>query len=158
MWYTDERVEFRVDADLRRKQRREWADLVVERAGSLDPADAAVLRAVYGDGRPIKELAAMVGVPPRAMSRRVHRLVRRVMSPPFEFVVRFAHNWTRERRRVAFSIVVLGRPLRQTAADVGLSLYEVRRHYAAVMALVEAATALSRKQTAQPAADTDEPD
>ncbi len=149
-----------MDADLRRKQRREWADLVVERAASLDPADAAVLRAVYGDGRPIKELAAMLGVPPRAMSRRIHRLVRRVMSPPFEFVVRFAHNWTSERRRVAFSIVVRGMPLRQTAAEVGLSLYEVRRHYAAVMALVEAATALSRKHAPAPeaAADADEID
>lgn len=144
------------NADLRRKRRREYADVVVRRADLLPPHDAALLRAIFSDGKSIAEVAALAQIAVARLRRYVHRLLRRVLSPRFEYVVRHARGWDAERRRVAQHAVVLGQPLRQVARDLGLSLYAVRRHYQSITTLYEESLAAPAAVVVRPRRSSEE--
>lgn len=124
-------------ADLRRKQRRDYAELVVSRSDLLQPEDAALLRAVFMDGKSIAEVALLARLSVARLRRHVHKLLRRVLSPHFEFVVRNCRAWEPERRRVAHQTVVLGAPLRKAATDLKMSLHTVRGHHQSIRTLFE---------------------
>lgn len=120
------------------RHRRELAELVVQRAEFLPSEDRALLVAVFGDGRSVKEVAALMGVEARWLRRRVGRLTRRVASDRFIFVVRHRDSWPGVRRRLATACVVQGRSLRLAAAEVKTSLYNARKQMDAVQALLDA--------------------
>jgi DNA-directed RNA polymerase specialized sigma24 family protein len=126
--------------DLRRRLRRELADLIVQRSQALPPADSTLLQSIYGDGRSISSLAPMLGCDVRKLRRRVHRLVSRISSPEFIFVMSHRHRWTASRRRVAEACFVRGLSIKQAAAELSLTYHTVRRHFEALRALVQAAT------------------
>ena len=125
--------------DLRRRLRREMADLIVARAEELPPGDAALLESIYGDGRSVTSLAPMLGCDVRKLRRRVKRLVARLHSPEFTFVISHRHKWTPSRRRVAEACFIRGLSIRQAARDLNLTYHTVRRHAEALRALVQAA-------------------
>lgn len=125
--------------DLRRRLRREMADLIVERSQVLPRDDAGLLQCIYGDGRSISALAPMLGCDARKLRRRVRRLVERVNSNEFVFVLSYRQNWTPSRRRVAEACFIRGLSIRQAASDLRLSYHTVRRHLEAVRALMQAA-------------------
>lgn len=125
--------------DLRRRRRREIAQVLIERSEWLLPADRALVRTVYEEGMSAREAAALTGESVRAIRRRLRGLVRRMLSPRFEYVLRHRDGWPPTRRRVATACVLQGRTMRQAAEDLRLTLHPVRRHMAAIDVLVEEA-------------------
>lgn len=132
---------FPIDPDLRRRLgRRDAAEVIVERAKHLLPADAALVRAVYADGVPVSRLAALSdaqagAAAARALRRRLRRLLARMLSERFVGVLRRQEEWGVTRRRVAAACVLQGLTMRQAAAALGVSYHAVRRHMDAVGAI-----------------------
>lgn len=138
-------------ADLRRKRRQACADHLVRHAQHLPPADRALIEAVYRDGSRIVEIAALVSqrAPDdhtvRSLRRRIRALVRRMLDPRFDFVVRALGNadgiarspWSPVRAHVAREHYLNGRTMRDLARHSGASFYSVRRHRDAIEALFE---------------------
>lgn len=129
-------------ADPRPASRRATDDLL-RRALALPEQDAALLHAVYVDHMRMTSLAALTGIPIRALRRRLRSLTQRLMTPEFDFIAARAHTWPAPRRQIAHALFILGKPLRQTARDLGLSLHTVRQHAAHLGALCEAARTLA---------------
>jgi DNA-directed RNA polymerase specialized sigma24 family protein len=125
--------------DLRRAQSRALAEQIVRRADFLPPHDRQLLLAVYSQGNTAVDLARLMRQDPRALRRRIRRLVRRVLSSRFCYVASHKDEWTTSRRRVAIACVLQGCSLRLASKELGLSLHAVRRHFDAVLALCEAA-------------------
>lgn len=125
-------------SDLRRRRGRELVDTLVERSAYLPQDERELVLAVYRDNRKITEVAALLNLPPRRLRARVRRLIKRLLDPRFAFVARHREQWPRTRRRVATMRFLFGRTMRQTAADLGLTLHQIRQHEAAVHALHEA--------------------
>lgn len=119
------------------ESRRERAELVVRRAEHLPPEDRAVLAAVFEDGMTVKGLAMLMGVEPRKLGRRVKRLVRRVMSDRYIFVVSHRETWPAVRRRLATASIIHGRSIKSAAAEAGTTFYNARKQLDAVNALVD---------------------
>lgn len=127
-------------ADLRRRRRREIVEQILDRSAMLPPADRTLMRTIFEDGRSVAEIAALAGkADPRALRRRVRRLVRRVLSNRFLFVMRNRDRWGATRRNVATVCVIHGLSIREAAAELGISLHAVRRQREAVDALYDAA-------------------
>lgn len=116
--------------DLRRRARADIADRILARAEHLPDCDRALLQAFYRDGSSAKELARLARTSSRILRLRVRRLVQRVSSPTFALVLRDAHTWPDDRRRVAFLHVIQGRSIRAVARSLNLSLHHVRAHLA----------------------------
>jgi DNA-directed RNA polymerase specialized sigma24 family protein len=100
------------------------------------PSDqAALVRMVYGAGRPVAELARVAGVPERTMRRRVEGIVSRCTSREFALVV-LAGSGAGELEGVALGAarlcVVEGRSVREAARALGVSQHAVRTGLAAV--------------------------
>lgn len=127
----------------RRRLSREAADEILRLADSLPSHESALIRAVFRDEKPITEVAALLEQPARKVRERVRRLVARVRSPHFDFVVRRAQAWPDLRRRVAHAVVVMGDTYRTASRRLGVSLHTVRREYAAVLAMAEATNQLA---------------
>lgn len=120
---------------------REAAEELVRRADLLSPEDRALIHAIYEDGRSGEEVARLIGVSPRALRRRLARLVERVRSARFLFVGSRLYGWPMTRRRVAAAVVLRGMSVRRAAAELGVSTYAVRVHLQAIDAMLEAALA-----------------
>ena len=125
-------------SDLRRKRGRDLVATLVERAAYLPQDERELIVSVYRDSRKITEVAALLDIPPRRLSVRVRKLVKRLLDPRFAFVARNREHWPRTRRRVGTMRVLFGRTMRQTADDLGLTLHQIRQHEAAIHALHEA--------------------
>lgn len=141
--------------DLRRRDRRDYARTLLDRAAWLPAGDRELVEAVFGEGLSViaylrrcrdrgLEPASTRGAPAggsvsaRMARRRLRRLVERVLSPRFAFVVTHRTSLGATRRRVAMACIVQGRSLREAAGMLGLSLHAVRRHIDAVEALFTA--------------------
>lgn len=124
--------------DLRRGVRRDLAERMVEAAPYLAGPDRYLVEGVFRDGRSIAELAAAWGqsppprYAPRALRRRLHRVVERVHSPKFQMVVEWRGSWEPVRRRVATACVLHGLTFREAAESLGMSVHAVRRHFDAI--------------------------
>jgi DNA-directed RNA polymerase specialized sigma24 family protein len=139
------------DADLRRKAKADCIRDLVDRASFLPAADRELLRTVQDYGRPIRELAPILGLTPRALSRKFHKILRRAKSPEYAFVVTHADSWPERTRRVAKCLWVDGLSTRHTADKLRLSLYTVRQHRDFVRGLYAAAQEAARaEQLASP--------
>jgi hypothetical protein len=112
-------------------------------AEHLGKADAALLRAVLEQGRPLTEIALLGGLDERALSRRVRGLLRRVSSPAFAMCVLYAGAWPEPLGRVARACVLEGQTIREAARTLGLSVHRVRTARAAVEAMVQGVRAMN---------------
>jgi hypothetical protein len=133
-------------ADLRRKDGREPTQRLLHLAEGLPAPDRELLRSVFQDGRRVVEVAALVGTDSRTLQRRVRRLAARLGTPLYAFALEHRGRWPALRRRIATSCILEGRSLRQASAEMAVSIYTVRRHYEAVLALFEAAEAARSRQ------------
>jgi DNA-directed RNA polymerase specialized sigma24 family protein len=118
--------------------RRHQAEQVVARAAFLPPADRLLIELYLDQGRTLKDIAASCGVPPRVMSRRMRKLILRLASDRYAFVVRHMETWPLSRRRVAVAMVLHGLSIRESAQVLSMSLYVVRRHHENIATLFEA--------------------
>lgn len=127
--------------DLRR--RHDLARLtatLLDRAEHLPPDDANLVRAVFGRGMTVSELARAAGVRTHTMSARLRRITTRLADPAFEAVLRQRDFWPPSMRDVATACILHGLTLRAAAARLGLSVGAVRRHRDAALALIAAVT------------------
>jgi hypothetical protein len=117
----------------------EVAMLRAGRSAATGPADAGAVSAasdgVVGE-KPLCEARRSAA----SLRRRVRRLVRRVLSREFVFVIHHRAGWTRSVRDVATACWIEGHSMRSAARHLSLSLHEVRRCHAAVSALLQMAT------------------
>jgi hypothetical protein len=132
-----------VDAsvDLRRKRTRDMAEIIADNAQWTLPDDRALLRAVYRDGMTAQRIAQLRSQSPRTVRARVRRLVARVSSDRFRFVVRQREKWPGHRRSIATACVLQGMSMRDAASFLHLSFHQVRRE----MGIVEALMAEDRR-------------
>lgn len=123
--------------DLRRRHKRDFAEILTARATWLLPEDHRLIGSIYTHGMTAQAVAQLRGESPRKVRSRVHRLVDRMMSDRFEFVLTHREGWLPTRRRIATSYVLQGRPMRSTARHLHLSLHVVRRQVDVINALYE---------------------
>jgi hypothetical protein len=139
--------------DLRRSPPRDLARVLTDRARWLPDPDHALVLAVYRDHRPVSEIARLRGDRPQALRRHLRALAERLLSAHAEFVAGALAapdhaGWSPTRRRVAQLCLLEGASLRAAAADLSLSLHEVRRHRAAVLELFTEERRRTRQQRA----------
>jgi DNA-directed RNA polymerase specialized sigma24 family protein len=101
--------------------------------------DRTLVRWAYGDGKTITELAVVHRVSPRAMSRRLSRLVERCESVEFKFVIARIGAWEGPMKAVAQACVIEGRSVRAAAAHLNMSIHTVRALRTAVLAMASGA-------------------
>ena len=101
-------------------------------------ADAALLKAVYGQGEPLAEVARLRQEKAGKVSRRVTALTRRLLSREVEFALRVRDSLPGQRRQVATICFVQGRSMRAAAKELGISFYAVRRQCEALRAMMDA--------------------
>ncbi len=123
--------------DLRKTAHRDYAEHVVARAQALPEEERAILEAVFDDGMTISRLAALRGVSPRPLRRRIRLLLGRVLSERYAFVVRERSIWPDRRRRVATAVYLHGLSMRDAARGLGTTLHAVRTELQKVDALYE---------------------
>ncbi len=125
--------------DLRRRLSPGMAERIVIRLEFLPDQERELLRSVFVDHRPMRELAPLVGSSERSLRRRIKRAVSRLLGARFSFVLEHRGAWTPTRRRIATLHYIDGMSVRQTAAKAGLSFHAVRRHRDAIEAIFDAA-------------------
>lgn len=127
------------DYDLRRRQDfAATAEAVLARADLLTEEDAALVRSVFGRGMTLTELARAAGRRPHTVSSRLRRITARMRTPTFVFVAHYRDAWAPPMRAVATACILEGRPVREAAAHLKMSVAAVRRHRDAVLALAAA--------------------
>ena len=112
--------------DLRRTMCRAEADRILDRASHLRAEDHELLRAVIESGQSLGSMAALTGEPISRVRRRVHRLLERINSPLFAFVVTRAESMAPLQRRVAMACIVEGRTIREVAGTLEISFHRAR--------------------------------
>ncbi|MBK9188371.1 MAG: sigma-70 family RNA polymerase sigma factor [Phycisphaerales bacterium] len=123
--------------DLRRQRTAAMAEFVADRAAPLSAPDRELLRAIYVMGQDVSDVAALLGVSPRTLRRRVKRLLARISTREYALVQRAGERLPPTRRRVGTAMFIEGKSLRATSIELKLSLHSVRRHADAIRALVE---------------------
>lgn len=127
--------------DLRLTMAREQVEALMASAAFLVPADRELLEAVFGSGRSVVSVARLMGVTPKAARGRVRRLVDRINSPLFRFILRNVRDWDETHARVAVACIVQGRSIRGAARDLGLSFHRTRAFLVHTRMLFEAESA-----------------
>ena len=123
--------------DLRRKRSRDLAEIVADHAQWALPDDRAIIWAIYRDGLTAQQVAHLRSESPRVLRARVRRIVARLVSDQFRFVLRKRDGWPQLRRAVGGACVLQGRSMRDAAAFLRLSLHQVRREMGVIHALMD---------------------
>ncbi len=126
------------DLDLRKRRADALNDRIVQRADWLEPDDRAMVQAMFADGYSAAQIARLSETPVRTIRARIHRIVTRLSDPRTAYVVRNAREWSRTRREIGRAIFVRGLSLRETANELEMSFYLVRRHREAIEAMFDA--------------------
>ncbi len=130
------------DPTLRRRVLDAQGDALLRRAHALDPDDRALLEALLREGESLQSAAAARGLSTRSVRRRVRRLINRLLSDRFVFVLAEHLSWPAGRRRVGDACVLRGRSMRAAARELSLSVHTIRRHLSVVSAMHQAVTEL----------------
>jgi hypothetical protein len=123
---------------------REASERLVQLAAHLKPEDRALVEAVYDHGMTLRTAATMQGRLPVLVRRRLARLLARLTSVEFAFVVRHLDRWTEPRRSIARLVFLERRTRLQVAAALGVSPHTVRRETGAIRVLLEQAREMGR--------------
>lgn len=101
-------------------------------AEHLPDHERALIRLIYEAGRPIREVGAAMNLHPRKVHSRIRRILRRIDSDLFRFVLRARSNWADDVREVARLIVLEGLTHRAAADAAGRSLHFIRQSMATI--------------------------
>lgn len=124
----------------------ERARRLAELAAFLPPADAALMRSVFADGKTAKHIGTLMGKAPRVVQRRIRRLVTRCLSPEFAYAALNSGAMDADLARVATLCVLHGRPVRSVAEELGLSQHLVRMRRASILAMARGAIQSARQE------------
>jgi len=133
-------------ARARRRSRlaREASERLVQLAAHLKPEERALVEAVYDHGVTLRTAATLQGRLPVLVRRRLARLLARLTSVEFGFVVRHLDRWTEPRRSIARLVFLERRTRSHVAAALGVSPHTVRRETDAIRVLLEQAREMGR--------------
>jgi len=135
-----------VDEGRKASDVRDLYETVLVRAKFLDPRDRALLDQVLGRGVRPYEVAKVAELSTRAVQRRVRLLIRRLLDPGVEYVIRHYHQWPRDVADVAIAVWVKRWSMRRTADHFDLSLHRVRQHVEATRGLISAGRNKSKRR------------
>lgn len=127
-------------------RRREEQEYVLLRARFLDPPERALLVGAIDRGLTSRELADLLNLRPRAVRRRLQRLLEHVNDPLFRFVLRERETWPRTRRRVAEAVILRRHTQRRAAAELEITIHRVRLELHRIRTLHEAASRAERNR------------
>ncbi len=116
-----------IDHVRHRHHRREHAERLLQRAAFLSDDDRLLIEQVYDRGVSICDLARLTHTQPRRLRRRVVKLIQRLDSPLFLFVIRNDNDLPRDTRLVAKLAICNGYSMRRVAHLTGRSLHFVRQ-------------------------------
>jgi len=125
----------------RRLRDRSVAEVLLMRASHLSTPDRALVECVLGGQQSVAQIARSVGAPIRPMRSRLRRIIARLGSPEFLFVVRSRDAWSPLRQRVADLCFVRGFTVYEAAEELRVSRYSVRRHRESILALMNGGAA-----------------
>ncbi|HVT82332.1 MAG TPA: hypothetical protein VHM90_16940 [Phycisphaerae bacterium] len=125
----------------RRTARRLALEELLPRAQFLSQKSRALFRAFYELEMTAEELAIPCGMHPRQMRRRLARLRAALANPDFLLAARFGPQLPKPFDTLAADHWVEGHPLRQLAADRGLTLARIRTQIARTRLLLVRASA-----------------
>lgn len=123
--------------DLRRRDSRRCGADYVAAAAWLEADEAALVRAIFDQGVTLADAARLAGTSTRTTSARLRRIVRRITSPKFLYVLRHRATWPAARARVGMVCIVNGRSAREAARRLSISMHQARRELALIGALFD---------------------
>jgi DNA-directed RNA polymerase specialized sigma24 family protein len=123
----------------RRTDRRDAMEHLLRWADHLAPAERSLVRCAYDWGVCSREISLLTGWTPRVVRRRLRQLLQRIDSPVFQNAVRLLGAMSEDRRSVAQQVVLQGLTQRQAAAQLGVSVHQVRRELLAIHGMCEIA-------------------
>jgi hypothetical protein len=115
---------------------RKVLELLLQRSEWLPIGQRGMVRAVYGLGQRAADVARMSRERAQPFRRRLRRIVRRVLTREFVFVVNNRERWTARRWRIASLIFVDGMSVKNAAKVAGVSYYAARQHRFAVLEMM----------------------
>lgn len=116
---------------------RDRVEQILTLAEFLPRDQAMLIEQVYDKQTSRSELAALAGMSPRTMSRRIQAIVRRMKTPIYRFVAGREHLLPTRCKPVAQCVVLHGMSLRQAAKATGHSLHEVRQAMHTIRTLMD---------------------
>jgi len=119
----------------RRVDQRGLADGVLAMAVHLGDEDRFLIEQVFDHGIRMSDIARQRGRSRSTVQYHVKKILIRIRSPLFRFLVGHGDLLLVELRRTGKAVILEGRPLREAAQLLGLSLHTVRQHLAAIQAL-----------------------
>lgn len=117
--------------------RRSQVECLLDRACRLGDRDRLLVQQVLRHGISMADIARLADLKPQQVRRRLRTLLQRMRSPLFIFLDSHAQGLPRDTRLVAQRIVFGGQSLRAAAADLNLSLHQVRQHMRSLHTLAQ---------------------
>jgi DNA-directed RNA polymerase specialized sigma24 family protein len=134
----------------RLRDRQDIVRMALDRAKALPRDERVLVQTVLGAGVPASNMACVANCRPRTMQRRFNRVLRRLRSESFTFVMRNADRWPPLRRNVAQAVLLRGMTQREAASHLGLTVHAVRKELDRIAALRELHHSITKSQrTAQ---------
>ena len=126
-------------AKQRRMDKRDAVETLLGLAEHLPPRERMLLQQVFGRGAKVTEVAAISRKPARELRKQISHIIDRTRRPLFRFVVAHQDELPESLRLVARHVVLHGRPMRETADRLQISLHKVRRWMNALEGLAQVA-------------------
>ena len=131
----------------RRLLQRDYAERLLERAVHLEKTDRLLIEQVYRHGMSITDAACMSGEEPRKVQRRIAKLLKRMDSDKFVFVLGHWELLPQSIHKTVELVVLQGHSFRRAARLSRLSLYQVRQHLRTLESLESLGAAVLTKQS-----------
>jgi len=124
-----------IEAVDRRRCYRDQVERLLERADYLEDADRLLVEQVYRHGMPVTDIARLTGDRPRNLQRRVAKLLKRLNSKLFLYVISHKDSLASSVRRSSELVVLHGHSLRRAASLSHRSLHQIRQDIRALRAM-----------------------
>ncbi len=129
-------------ARCRQRLGRLGAEQAVRLARHLDNDERRLVEQVYRHGQPVAGLAALAGVRPEVLRRRLTSIGKRMQGPDFQVVSECLELFPAKYQPVARLKYLQGYSLQRLARVTGLTLHQARQQLCAVEALISVARQL----------------
>jgi hypothetical protein len=116
------------DAVKRRRNCRDDIERLLDRAAYLSGHDRVFIEQVYRHGVSLPDVSRLSGQAPRRLRQRLARLMKRMNSPLFVFLVQHGMQLPEPLRRTGELVVLEGNSLRRAGFLSEQSLHRVREH------------------------------
>ena len=122
----------------RRSLRRNHIEKLLNRAQYLDETEGALIEQVYRYGNSISSIARVSGQSAADIRRQIARVLKRINSPLFTYMITHGDLLPAKVRRTATWVVIKGYSQRRVADMSGQTLHRVRKHIEILRALARA--------------------